>query len=267
MLVRAVLTDFDGPVNDSYHEGLRRIQMLCALETIPFTVVDRQRLKQNWGKPGRMLLLDSVEAITTEEMADRIYRQWIVYDQENPIPLVPDARSTLAWLRKHNGFPTGCITSRDPEDIEKLFTIIDIDQYFDAVSTKQIVNGEVICKPDPRVIQPIFDRFQEIADDSANPDELRRRYDGITPGDCIFIGDTRSDVLAGWQYGMGATLVVLNGPINAEQIEQLHEDPEIAEQYDGRKLQFSEILRDISGVVDWLERFHEGELAPYRRVT
>ena len=37
MIIKAIIYDFDGPVNDSFREGLRRIKWLCAVNEVRYT--------------------------------------------------------------------------------------------------------------------------------------------------------------------------------------------------------------------------------------
>lgn len=258
MTIRAVLMDFDGPINDSFHEGLERIRILLALEGIDYTPDVRRRLKEHWGLPGRELFLRAIPDVTTQEHADLLYRKWIVMDQKNPIPLIPGARSVLSWLHENN-IPIGCVTMRDSEDIANLFDILDIAKYFSAIATKQVIDGNTITKPDPQVFEPIFRQFSERSTDQTLDEKLRVQFTNISPEDCLYVGDTIADVRAGWSNKMGKTLLVLTGAITPKQLETLAGEEEHGQMH------MSDVIRDIEGVIDWVETCSDGTLTPYYR--
>ncbi|MBI3572010.1 HAD family hydrolase, partial [Candidatus Kaiserbacteria bacterium] len=56
MHIKGILTDFDGVLLDTFRDGTRRIQALCAIHSLPFTRETRQKLFTNWGMPGVKLL-------------------------------------------------------------------------------------------------------------------------------------------------------------------------------------------------------------------
>ena len=90
MHVRAVIFDFDGPINDSFREGLRRIKVLCAIYDIPFGRMQRKKLTELWGIPGIELLEQGVDI--SRNFAERVYRGWERMDLTDPVPLVPGTR-------------------------------------------------------------------------------------------------------------------------------------------------------------------------------
>jgi len=99
MKIRVAIFDFDGPINDSFREGLRRIEVLCGINKIEFNREKRQRLIRIWGESGIGLLEEGLGI--SNDLAREIYSQWEVWDLIMPIPLIPGARETLYWNRKN----------------------------------------------------------------------------------------------------------------------------------------------------------------------
>ena len=102
MKISAVIFDFDGPINDSFREGLRRIEVLCGINKIEFNREKRQALIKLWGKPGVILLQEGLGI--SKELAETIYQQWEVWDLIYPVPLIPGALETLRNNRKNSAF-------------------------------------------------------------------------------------------------------------------------------------------------------------------
>lgn len=109
MIIQGILMDLDGVLLDSFREGLRRIQVVCALHDVPFKRSTRVNLFTHWGLPGIELLMQCLGV--GESLARRMYVDWEKLDKTQPPPLIPGAREVLFWLRR-NGFKSGLITSR-----------------------------------------------------------------------------------------------------------------------------------------------------------
>ncbi len=84
MDIRGVLLDFDGVISDSFREGLRRIQMLCALRDLRFERDTRTKLFNSWGLPGIELLTQCLGI--NETLARYIYMDWEKLDKNSPPP-------------------------------------------------------------------------------------------------------------------------------------------------------------------------------------
>lgn len=63
--------DLDGVLVDSFREGLRRIQIVCALHDVRFERDTRAKLFNNWGLPGVELLVRCLGV--NETLAHRMY--------------------------------------------------------------------------------------------------------------------------------------------------------------------------------------------------
>lgn len=225
MILKAVLTDLDGVLLDSFREGLRKIQYICAIHDIPFGRDTRTKLFNKWGIPGVELLAQCLDIGIA--LAKRMYADWEKFDKISPPPLVPGARDTLVWLRR-NGFKTALITSRHRDNLMEVLDQIDLSREFAVITAKE--DGPY-HKPDPRVFQFALEQLQE---------------QGVERGSCIFVGDTPSDTVAGRAAEI-ETLVVQTGPYMIEHIELY-------------PIKLTNVLKSIDDLPFWVEKHHEGEL-------
>lgn len=226
MDVRGILMDFDGVLLDSFREGLRRIQTICALHDVPFERDTRIKLFNLWGLPGVELLMQSLGV--NEAFARRMYVDWEKLDKVSPPPLIPGARGVLVWLRR-NGFKSALITSRHRENLIEVLDRLDLTNEFLVVTSKE---DSPYHKPDPRVFRFALEVLQERC--------------GIEKNHCIFIGDTPSDTVAGHNAEL-ETLVVQTGPYLLEHMTQY-------------PVSFANVLKSIDDLPYWVEKHHKGEL-------
>ena len=221
MRIRGAIFDFDGPLNDSFREGLRRIEVLCGINNLPFTREIRQRLIRLWGKPGVQLLEEGLGV--TSELAGHVYVQWEAFDLIMPIPFIPGTFDTLRWNRQH-GIQNAVLTSRNRKNIHDIFEKCDFEREFAVVSTRQDTEFK---KPDPQVFNFVLKRFSE---DFC-----------IAREECIFIGDTPEDITCGQAAGI-ETLVVLTGPYWCDHILQYPVKP-------------TNILASVDYLPEWIDRY------------
>ncbi len=231
MKIRAVIFDLDGPILDSFREGLRQIKIICAIHCIPFERSHFKNLQKLWGLPGVELLVQGL-GISEKFSKGILYPAWERLDIAQPVPLVPRTREVLAWLRL-SGIKATILTSREGPHVKEKFERIDLDREFAVVSTKFDTKYR---KPDPRVfghtLEELKDKFQ------------------IEKEECVFVGDTPADIDAGRQVGI-ETLLVQTGPYLLKHASEL-------------LLPLSNILNSIDDLPGWIEEHHEGEsLLPY----
>lgn len=226
MRIKAVIFDFDGPINDSFREGLRRIKHLSAVHDVHFGRQERSKLTDLWGLPGVELLEQGLGV--TKELADVMYKGWERMDLRDPVPLVVGAKEVLFWLRQ-NGFVSTLLTTRNKQNITEIFARLDLAREFGVISTRQDV---LYRKPDPRAFE--FTLRQ-----------LKTKFT-IAKEDCIFIGDTIVDIEAGQKLGM-ESLVVQTGPYLMKHAAKL-------------PIKVENILRSVDDLPEWLMEFHEGEI-------
>ncbi|OGN13319.1 MAG: hypothetical protein A3C71_01510 [Candidatus Yanofskybacteria bacterium RIFCSPHIGHO2_02_FULL_43_15c] len=219
MKIKAVIFDFDGPINDSFREGLRRIEVLAGMNQVEFNRNKRQNLIKLWGKPGVELLQGGLEI--ERELAEKIYSQWEVWDLVDPIPLVPGAREALRWNRKNDILNT-LLTSRNQKNISDIFDKLDLMEEFAVIQTRQ---DSQFRKPDPQVFSYTLDR-------------LKREF-GVAREECIFVGDTPEDILCG--MSVIETLVVMTGPYWLEHILQYPVKPQ-------------NVMPSVDYLSEWIEK-------------
>lgn len=227
MIIQGVLMDLDGVLLDSFREGLRRIQIVCALHDVPFERSTRANLFTHWGLPGIELLMQCLGV--GESLARRMYVDWEKLDKTQPPPLIPGAREVLWWLRR-NGFKSGLITSRHRPNLLEILDRLDLEREFSVVTARE--DAGPYHKPDPRVFRHALET-------------LRDRH-GVEEGACIFVGDTPSDTVAGHQARL-TTLVVQTGPYLLEHINQFPID-------------LGNVLKSIDDLPFWIEKHHQGEI-------
>ncbi|MBI2409939.1 HAD-IA family hydrolase [Candidatus Kaiserbacteria bacterium] len=227
MNIRGILTDFDGVLLDSFREGLRRIKLVCALHDRPFGRETRKELFNRWGLPGIELLMQCLGV--NETLARRMYIDWERLDKADPPPLVPGAREVLVWLRQ-NGFKVALITSRHRANLLEVLDQLDLEREFAVVTAKEDVPG--YHKPDPRVFRHALEALEAQC--------------GILAKQCIFVGDTPSDTVAGHNAEL-ETLIVQTGPYMLEHIERY-------------PVALGNVLKSIDDLPYWIERRHDGPL-------
>jgi len=226
VIIKAIIYDFDGPVNDSFREGLRRIKWLCAVNEVRYTREARRKLTELWGIPGAELLQRALDI--TEILAKKLYSDWEKLDLRDPMPLVPGAKEALFWCRK-NGFVNALLTTRNRQNINDIFERLDLHREFEVISAKQDVEYR---KPDPRAFRFILEALGE-------------RF-GVTRNTCIFVGDTIVDFNAG-QAAAIETVMVQTGPFLLKQAP--------------KELKLENILRSVDELPEWIMEHHEGEIS------
>ncbi len=227
MVIRGILMDLDGVLLDSFREGMRRIQILSALHDVPFERSTRAKLSANWGLPGIELLMRCLGV--TEGLAQRMYVDWEKFDKASPPPLVPGTRETLVWL-KRNGFKSALVTSRHRENLLEVLDRLDLERGFSAITAREDIGPW--HKPDPRAFRHALETLEE--------------KEGIQKHECIFVGDTPSDTVAGHHAGL-VTLVVQTGPYLLEHISQF-------------PMELENVLKSIDDLPLWIEKHHDGEI-------
>lgn len=227
MIIKGILTDFDGVLLDSFREGLRRIQIVCALHDVRFERDTRAKLFNHWGLPGVELFIQCLGV--NEALARRMYIDWEKLDKVAPPPLIPGAREVLVWLGR-NGFRTALITSRHRQNLLEILDQLDLERAFLVITAKEDVGP--YHKPDPRVFRFALETLKEKC--------------GIKKDECIFIGDTLSDTVAGHTAKL-ETLVVQTGPYLLEHMTQC-------------PISFGNVLNSIDDIPYWVEKHHDGAL-------
>lgn len=118
MDIRVVVFDLDGPILDSFREGLRRIRIICAIYDIPFNREHHKRLTQLWGLPGVELIMQGV-GLNEKFTKEIFYPAWERLDIQQPVPLVPRTREVLAWLNGLKKTATMALISHRMNNLNK----------------------------------------------------------------------------------------------------------------------------------------------------
>ena len=227
MNIRAAIFDLDGPILDSFREGLRRIKILCAIYKIPFERKHYKKLTELWGAPGIELLVGGLGV--NKKFAEEIfYPAWERFDISQPIPLVPQAKEVIGWLRRNNIVRT-ILTSRHREHVIEMFERNDLIRDFEIISTKF---DTPYRKPDPRVFLYTLE-------------ELESKFQ-IRQNEIVFVGDTPADIDAG-QAKEIETLLVQTGPYLLKHAEKL-------------PLPLANALNSIDDVPHWIEENCENNI-------
>ncbi len=189
--IRAIISDFDGPLNDSFFPSQTRIKLLAMNFGTNVQKEERILLAKLWGQYGPTVL-EKALGLSTEQAAE-MYRRWEIWDIEDPLPLIQGSRDVLFNLAQE-GYRIALLTSRNRDNIVALLKRLGIFDFFDVISTYQ---DSQYKKPDPRAFEFILKEFYI-------------KYE-IQKEDCIYIGDTLTDMQAGVNASI-RTLCVLSGP-------------------------------------------------------
>lgn len=231
MNIRAVIFDLDGPILDSFREGLRRIKIICAIYDLPFNREHNKRLTHLWGLPGVELIMHGL-GLNKKCAKDIFYPAWERFDIQQPIPFVPRTREVLAWLKRNKILCT-VLTSRHREHIIEMLDRLDLLSNFAVLSTKFDTPH---IKPDPRVFRHTLEGLQE-------------KFQ-IAKNEVIFVGDTPADIDAGKAANI-ETLLVQTGPYLLKHASKI-------------PIELKNVLNSIDDVPGWIEENGNNySLTPY----
>jgi len=132
--VRAVISDFDGPINDSFFEGLQRIESIARKNGVAVGKDERRKLVDKWGTYGPVLMQEGFGV--SKEMGHALYREWEAYDEQHLISLVQGAREALEFNRS-KGIMTTVLTSRNRKNILAVLEGLNIWEFISFVQTPQ----------------------------------------------------------------------------------------------------------------------------------
>jgi phosphoglycolate phosphatase-like HAD superfamily hydrolase len=231
MDIRAVIFDLDNTLIGSLAESLCRIRTLCAMHDIPFTALNRARLLNLWGAPAMTLLTQGLSV--TEETADTIHRAWQRYDEHILPPVIPNAHRALSWLGR-NGITNCLLTSRHRDNT---LTILDRHGLLAEFALVSTVEDTQFHKPDPRAFEYILDKLQ--------------KENGVSPSQCLYVGDTIADVVAGRSADI-TTLAVMTG--------QFTHLPNLKNAVVGIGLDLADVIPSIAELPYEVENRHDGTL-------
>lgn len=188
----AVICDFDGVINQSTQKGLARIIKIArqAGHSIPNGI--RQRLKEKWGTHGTKLIEICFDLDQATSQA--LYKKWEEVDTTLFLPLVKGVKNALAELKRNRKLRVGMLTSRNRKNLFAVLDYYGLVAFFDCIQTK---DDWPFIKPDPRSFDYILNKL------------------GVTPDQCVYIGDTPVDYESANKKGI-PNLSVLSGIFNEE---------------------------------------------------
>jgi beta-phosphoglucomutase family hydrolase len=182
---KAVIWDLDGTLINSVNQHWDAWREVMAEENITLTFED---FVADFGKRNDEILRGRIDAGMTDEEAARIalskeekYRHFIRAEgRTKGLALLPGAEH---WLRqlKAKGWRQALGTSAPQGNIDAVFDVLKIEQFFDAVmSSEQVKAG----KPAPDVFLAAAEKMH------------------ITPEDCIVVEDAPAGIEAARRAGM-----------------------------------------------------------------
>lgn len=225
-----VIFDFDGPILDSFEEGLRRLGQVLLRYGIVLNDEACLRIRALWGKPGRVMLQEALGISVA--LSDAVYREWVELDNKVPPPLVRGARETLERLSTDGALLT-MLTSRHHEELERPLRYHRLEEFFALI---QNADCGGFHKPDYRVF---WWTFRMLASKLQGGEHI------------VFVGDTLADLEA----GVGAdidTVLVATGP-HDPQFVCAHGSSEQVRSYFIRHP--DRFLSSIKELPRWLQRY------------
>lgn len=180
--VKAVLFDIDGVLLDSFDAGLRLFQDMLVYMGYPKPT--RSEFKKVFHLPLVPVLKHLTKSELTEEL-ERLHEiiEKVPYHAEL-LSEPPYTKETLKTL--HKKYKLGIITSRNKEGLSKrYFPYSHTQKYFSVFVTVEDVKHH---KPHPEPLLLAAKRLK------------------LNPGECVYIGDSHTDIEAGKSAGMKTIL-------------------------------------------------------------
>jgi len=191
-MVQGIIFDFDDTLADSL-ETYWRI-FCCGAEKLNLPAPSRQELALllSEGKPILGIIAEvypTLDKDTIQTCVGEMRQAASEVAQEFPITLKPEAKAVLGAL-KSKGLKIGLVTGRvfPSEEMWADLRKFDIARFFDAVVT----GHDQPRKPAPEGVLKCLEEMK------------------LTPEDCVFVGDTRADLIAGKKAGV-RVIVLSNG--------------------------------------------------------
>lgn len=204
MKVKGILFDYDGTIMDtapliiaSYRELFRLHRTVEEFDEQKQLAVQGPSLKEMFEKyfPG----LD-VEELITE------YRTYQNAHVQELLRLFPDTKEVLDYFEEM-GMPMGLVSSRKTDIMTYHLEFMVLKKYFSIVIGTDQVKKD---KPDPEGILKACDLWK------------------VDPKDCVYVGDSLTDILAGKAAGT-YTIAVVSNPKKEEALKQTNPDELVLE--------------------------------------
>ena len=166
MAKRGLCFDLDGTLINSGPGGLAQLCKVAKILNPPMSEEIEANLKVMWGQHPSNLIKNSWPYANIGQF----YKQWEDLDIAEPWPVFPGTKKALKKL--FNKFYLSILTSRNIRTVLPQLEHNDLLQFFGLIIA---ADSSPYKKPDPRSIEPIFDKYRGV---------------GINPKNVIFIGDT-----------------------------------------------------------------------------
>ena len=167
MISRGICFDLDGTLINSGPGGLIQFYKVARILNLPMSEEIETKLTAIWGQHPSSLIKTAWPGTDI----GRFYTQWEDLDIAEPWPVFPGTKETLAKLY-FNHFYLSILTSRNIRTAIPQLEHNDLLQFFGLVIA---ADSSPHKKPDPRSIEPIFEKYRNF---------------GIDPKQVFFVGDT-----------------------------------------------------------------------------
>lgn len=204
-MFKAILFDFDGTLlntHDLIIKGLNRVSLKS--RGIPFGTSEHNQIL---GKPleeQMRILCPSNQVALTEE-----FQIWYRENHDHYAKPYEDIEDMLQMLQSE-GYRLGIVTNNSRPGLQLGLDFLGLEHYFDILITRDDVPE---CKPSPLGIQKALAQLR------------------MTPGECIYVGDSAGDILAAQAAGVMAVLVAWTA-MTLEQVRVLSPDKIIESPYE-----------------------------------
>jgi HAD superfamily hydrolase (TIGR01509 family) len=194
-VIKGVVFDFDGTLVDSMkiiYETLNDALSKRSLPTIELDLLGRMA-----GRPISDIIRVKVDVpeSTIETIETDVFRAYVQFCRTN-CQLLPNVENILKILKSRR-VKLGLLTTTPRKPLEIVVNKLALTCYFDIMLAKEDVRN----KPDPDGLERIIRTF------------------GISKNECLYVGDSPTDVLTGKAAGV-KTIAVTTGVTTIEQLRE-----------------------------------------------
>ncbi len=180
-MIKAVIFDVDGVLIDSFDANLKFYQDLLHFAGYP------PPTREQFAPLFHINMFDAIKAFINSESEEEVQKIWqIVHDRVVPYPIdllktSSDAAGIITELSKD--YKIGIVTARVRNGIFEIPSLARLKKYFDVVIAYEDTTNH---KPDPEPLLLASEKLE------------------VKPNDCVYVGDTLSDIQASRAAGMKA---------------------------------------------------------------
>lgn len=200
--VRAVITDFDGPVVHSFEAGKTALELIAVRYHIPYDAEVEKKVLAWWGHTTEVIIEKGlgVNPLRAHEIAEEWETAGLRAGGDHVPPVTEGTKGLLYALHRVRRMVLTVLTSRGRESAAGILTYHNLGAYFAFIHGKE---DSVFKKPDPRVFKNTLSF-------------LKMQY-GIAKHECVFVGDTLVDVECGLSAGV-ETVALVTGPHGVDDV-------------------------------------------------